>query len=631
MVTENFPGGYAGKIARVNLTNGTVTQEDLDETFCRKYIGGAGFVAYYLYNEMQPHVDPLGPDNMLVFALGPATGVTLPGSGRHCVGARSPLTGGIAKSEVGEFWGAELKRAGFDALIVTGKSPKPVYLWVKDNEIEIKDASHLWGKITGEAQAAIRQELGDEHIRLSLIGPAGENLVNYACIMSGLYDAAGRGGLGAVMGSKNLKAIAVKGSQAPKAKNPDGIKNIRQWVLDNPRYYADMHDNCTGAWVKGFIATGNLPIRNFRDGLLDDAMGIDAKVLLEKYGVGMDGCFGCPVRCKKRIEVKEGPYKVDVAYGGPEYETLAAFGSDLGITDGAAVSLGNQLANAYGLDTISCGNSIALAMECFEKGYITTKETGGIEFKFGNIEAMLKGIELIGKQEGFGKFLGLGTKRMAEKIGKDAADFAMHSKGLEFGMHEPRFKQGLGLGFMVSPIGGDHCLNMHDSGFTGPWAVNGLRWFGIHKPLNATDIDAEKVAHFKNVQFHQILNDSLVVCQFLPYNDEMRINYTAAITGWNTSAIEQSKVAERILTTMRMFNLREGLSAKDDALPKRMFQPKTDGYLADKPLSPEKMSAAKSFYYALMGWDPQTGVPLPMKLEELGIKPLAEPVAAGAK
>ncbi len=622
MVAENFPGGYAGKIARIDLTAGTVTQEDLDENFCRKYIGGAGFVAYYLYNELKPNVDPLSPDNMLVFALGPATGVALPGSGRHCIGTKSPLTGGIAKSEVGEFWAAELKRAGFDALIITGKSAKPVYLFIKDGEIVIKDAFHLWGKLTGEAQSAIREELGDDRIRVSLIGPGGENLVKYACVMSGLYDAAGRGGTGAVMGSKNLKAIAVKGTQTVKVANPDALKNIRQWVNDNPRYWQDFHDNGTGAWTKGFVATGNLPVRNFRDGLIDNVEGIDAKVLLEKYGAGMDGCFGCPVRCKKRVEVKEGPYQVDVSYGGPEYETLAAFGSNLGITDGAAVSLGNQLANAYSLDTISCGGAIAFAMECFEKGLLTTQDTDGIEFKFGNIDAMLKAVELIGKQEGFGKLLGLGAKRMAEKIGKGSIDFAMHSKGLEFGMHEPRFKQGLGLGFMVSPIGGDHCLNMHDSGLTGPWAVNGLRWFGIYKPLSATDIDAEKVAHFRNVQFHQILNDSLVVCQFLPYNDEMRINYTAAITGWNTSAIEQQKVAERILTTMRMFNLREGLSVTDDILPKRFFEPKTDGYLADKPLDEGKMEAARSYYYTLMGWHPETGVPYLMKLQELEIKPL---------
>ncbi len=622
MVAENFPGGFAGKIARIDLTTGTVTQEDLNEIFCRKYIGGAGFVAYYLYNEMKPRVDPLGPENMMVFALGPATGTALPGSGRHCVGAKSPLTGGIAKSEVGEFWGAELKRAGFDALIITGKAPKPVYLWITDGEVAVKDAAHLWGQKTGETQATIRKELGDEHIRVSLIGPAGENLVNYACIMSGLYDAAGRGGLGAVMGSKNLKAIAVKGSQAPKVINADGIKNIRQWVMDNPRGWQGYHDFGTGPWVQAFLATGNLPVHNFRDGLLENPMGIDAKVLLGKYGVGMDGCFGCPVRCKKRVEIKEGPYKVDAAYGGPEYETLAAFGADCGIVDGAAVSLANELCGAYALDTISTGGSIAFAMECFEKGLLTTKDTGGLDFKFGNIDAMLKAIELIAKQEGFGKFLALGTKRMAEKIGHNSADFAINSKGLEAGMHEPRSKQGLGLGYMVSPIGADHCLNMHDSGFTGPWAVKGLQWFGITKPLSATDIDAEKVAHFKNVQFHQILLDSLVICQFLPYNDEMRINATAAITGWNTSAIDQFKAAERILTTMRMFNLREGLGAKDDALPKRFFQPKTDGFLADKPLSPEKMEAAKSYYYLLMGWHPETGVPLPMKLQELDIKPL---------
>ena len=418
------------------------------------------------------------------------------------------------------------------------------------------------------------------------------------------------------MGSKNLKAVAVRGHQKPKVANEDKLRELRQWVMNNRRAWHILHKYGTGAWTDTSLATGNLPVRNFRDGLLANAMNIDAKTLLQKYGVGMDSCFGCPVRCKKRIEIKEGPYRVDPSYGGPEYETLAALGSNCGITDVAAVSMGNQLCGAYSLDTISTGGSIAFAMECYEKELLTKKDAGGLELRFGNAEAMLKAIELIGHREGIGKLLAEGTMRMSREIGKGSRDFAMQVKGLEAGMHEPRLKPGLGLGYMVNSTGADHCLNMHDTMYTG--AVKRLQWFGIYQPLS-NDIDARKVAMLRNIQFHQVLLDSLGICLLLPYDDEQRIVATAAVTGWNTGAIEQFKVAERILTTMRLFNMREGFTAQGDALPNRFFQPKTDGYLSDKALSIEKMEKAKRYYYLLMGWNEMTGVPLPEKLEELGI------------
>jgi len=613
-------GGYNGKLLRVNLSAGSTSVETVDESLLRKYLGGAGLIAYFLWQELSQGTDPLGPENKLVFALGPLTGISLPGSGRNGVGAKSPLTGGIAKSEVGEFWGAELKRAGFDVIIVEGKAEKPVYLWVHDGEAAIKDATHLWGKNTKETQETIRDELGDDHIRVAMIGPAGENLVRYACIMNGLYDAAGRGGLGAVMGAKNLKAIAVRGRQAPPIADSGPVAELRKWMAANLNLVKDFVEYGTGAAMEAFEAAGNLPVRNFRDGVFPGISKISAPRIKETIGIGMDACFACTVRCKKVVQVKE-PYPVDPAYGGPEYETLAALGSNCGIDNLEALAKGSELCNAYSLDTISAGEVIAFAMECFENGLLTPKDTGGLELRFGNAEAMLKLIEMIARRDGIGDLLAEGAARAARSIGKGAEEFAIQVKGLEAGMHEPRVKPGLGLGFMVSPQGADHCTNLHDTMYLGEnnWRVKEMAHLGLPGPFPPDDIGPRKVALFRFVQMQRVILDSLVVCLFLPYSYEQLNSVLRAVTGWDSSVTEMMRIAERTLTLSRLFNIREGLSAADDKLPARFFQPKTDGILADKPLDPVKLEKAKRYYYLLMGWDEETGAPKPEKLEELDI------------
>ncbi len=612
-------GGYNGKILRVNLSDGSISTETTDDLFCRKFLGGAGFVTYFLWKELNPGIEPLGPDNKLIFAAGPLTGSLLPGSGRNCIGAKSPLSGTIAKSEVGGFWGAEFKRAGYDAVIIEGKAEKPVYLSIHDGEASIRNASHLWGRNTKETRQAIRDELGDRSIRVAMIGPGGENLVLQACIMNGLYDAAGRGGLGAVMGSKNLKAIAVRGHKAPQIASPERLKELREWLLANMHLVSDEAEYGTGAPMKFWEANGNLPIRNWRDGLFPGVKMIDPQAIKDTIRIGMEGCFGCPVHCKKIVQVEE-PYVVDSDYGGPEYETLAALGSNCGIDNLKAIAKGNELCNAYSLDTISTGSVIAFAMECFEKRLLTSKDTDGIELRFGNDEAMLKLIELIAKREGVGGLLADGVVRLAQRIGRGAEEFAMQVKGLEAGMHEPRLKPGLGLGFMVNPHGADHNCNMHDTLYyaMGP-KLEELKPLGILEPVPRDDIGPRKVALFRLVQLKEIILDSMGVCNFLPYSYEQLANATAAVTGWDTGIMEQLRVAERILTMARLFNIQEGFTAADDKLPRRYFQPKTDGVLADKPLDPAKMEKAKSYYYTLMSWDAHTGVPTPERLEELGI------------
>ena len=428
-MTAKMPG-YNGKILRVNLSENRTSVDITDETFQRKYLGGAGYTTYFLLKELEQGIDALSPENKLVFASGPVTGVAVPGSGRHCVGAKSPLTGSIAKSEAGEFWGVELKRAGFDGIIIEGKAEKPVYLWVHDGEAEIKDAAHLWGRNTKETQLDIRSELGDEKVRVALIGPAGEKLVRYACIMHGLFDAAGRGGLGAVMGSKNLKAVAVRGRGKVAVSDPEKLREFRQWMIANVfSFIRGFHNYGTGGAIENFEASGNLPVHNFRDSSFP-AKKISAVGMKDTITVGMDACYGCLVRCKKVVKAQK-PYVIDPAYGGPEYESLAALGSNCGVEDVTAIAKGNERCNAYSLDAISTGAVIGFAMECFENGLLSMEDTGGIDLRFGNAEGMLQMIELIARRNGIGDLLANGVARAAEEIGKGAAEFAVHTKKLE--------------------------------------------------------------------------------------------------------------------------------------------------------------------------------------------------------
>ncbi len=612
--------GYNGKILRVNLSQGTTSADAVDELFCRKYLGGAGFITYFMLKELRQGIDPLGPENKLIFALGPVTGVPLPGSGRHCVGAKSPLTGGYAKSESGGFWGAELKHAGYDAIIVEGKAKKPVYLWIHDGEASIRDAGHLWGKNTKETQDTIRAELGDDLIRVAGIGPAGENLVRIACIMNDLKDAAGRGGMGAVMGSKKLKAIAVRGHKRPEVAEPERLKELRQWVLAHRELWSSFAEYGTGQAMEAWVDAGNVPVRNFRDGEFPEVARISPTAVRDTIRVGMEGCYACPVRCKKLVKVDE-PYSVDPDYGGPEYETLAMIGSNCGVGDLKAIAKGNELCNAYSLDTISTGGVVAFAMECFENGLLTIKDTGGIELRFGSAEAMLELIELMAKREGIGDLLAEGIARAAQKIGKGAMEFAMQVKGVEIPAHDPRLKAAMGLGYIVNPHGADHNASLHDTFLSQPGAFfDRFQPLGTLEPLPADDLGLRKVSLFRDVQLFRIAQDNLVLCMFVPYFVDQTVDILAAVTGWRTSTTELLKVAERTMTMARLFNIREGLTAADDKLPNRFFQPKRNGVLSTKFYDPKQLEKAKSYYYTLMGWDAKTGIPTPEKLQELNIE-----------
>ncbi|MFC1957127.1 aldehyde ferredoxin oxidoreductase family protein, partial [Chloroflexota bacterium] len=350
--------GYNGKILRVNLSRGSVSIEKPSEIFCRQYFGGEGFVAYFLLKEVPPGIEPLGQENKLIFATGPLTGVPVGGCGRHSVGGKSPLTGAFGEAEAGGYWGAELKMAGFDAVIFEGRAEKPVYLFIKDGETEVRDARHLWGMKTKECQEAIRRELGDDNIKVAQIGPAGENLVRFACVSNDLDAFAGRTGMGAVMGSKNLKAVACLGRMRLSLADPASAQEIGHWIRDHtPEAAKAMRDYGTARVVPALNRAGGLPTRNFQLGHMDSADKISGQTMTDTILVKRRSCFACPVQCKREVKV-DSPYPVDPCYGGPEYETIAAFGSNCGIDDLKIIAKGNELANAYALDTISCGGAI---------------------------------------------------------------------------------------------------------------------------------------------------------------------------------------------------------------------------------------------------------------------------------
>lgn len=626
--------GIANKILRVDLSRGTTSVDEPDESFYRTYLGGAGFVSYFLLKEVPQGVDAFSPENKLVFALGPMTGLAMPGATRNCIGAKSPLTNGYSKSEVGGFWPMEVKKAGYDAIIVEGKSEKPVYLLVTDETVEIRDASSLWGKTASETEDMLIAETGIRRLRTAAIGAAGENLVRYACVMNDRKDAAGRGGLGAVMGSKNLKAIAAFGRKNPEVADSAKIRELtvdmNKNFYDLPLFNKALHDVGTGehASMLGGNAVGNMPSYNFAVNSFEGTEKITATTTMETYGTGMEACAACAVRCKKTVEIGE-PWNVDKRHGGPEYESLAALGSTCGVDNLEAVIKANELANLHGMDTISLGVSIAFGMDCFEHGMLSLEDTDGLELKFGDSEAMLRMIDMITTREGIGDILAEGVQKAAAKIGKGSEDLAVHVKGVEVPMHDPRVKQGMGIIYSVEAHGADHCAGMHDTLFTQESAgFEHIRGMGATRPLPANDLSPDKVANVKAVHQWALFRDSMVCCSFVPWTITQQVDIIRAVTGWSYTAHEALKLGERIATMGRLFNLREGLTTAQDTLPKRLFNPTRAGALADGGIDQEKMQQAIHTFYGMMGWDPETGIPTPEKLTELRLDWAEEEIAA---
>ena len=572
--------GSTAKILRVDLTTGKVEIEELSEAFYRLYPGGKALAGYFLLNEMPAHTDPFAPENVMVIANGLLTGSPVSTATRYVVSARSPLTGGYGESEAGGFWGPELKMAGFEAILIKGKSAEPVYLWIQDGQAELRSAKHLWGRTPLDVQKDIRSELGDDKIRVLQIGPAGENLVRYACLTNDLRHFNGRNGMGAVMGSKNLRAVAVRGHQRYLSLAHDAAclqalgKRLSQEAQKHPLSW-DLQQRGTPGLVEALNTGGILPTLNFRQGAFEGVDKIKWEAYEKELLTARRSCYACAVRCKREVAV-EG--KVS-EYGGPEYETVAVFGSDCGVDDLQVIAKANELCNEYLLDSISTGATIAFAMECFEHGLIGLKDTDGIDLRFGNAEAMLAMIGRIARREGIGNLLAEGSRHAAEKIGGEASFFAIQVKGQELPMHDPRGKVNVGLGYAISEIGADHLLVAHDTMLMNPELVSfkGAQGLGIQEAQPARVFNEAKTGHFYTLERWTSFEKVSGLCFFGPVPRSFIqaadvVEAIRAATGWDVTLDELLTMGERATNMARVFNAREGFSRKDDVLPERLFQ-----------------------------------------------------------
>ena len=631
-----MPYGSTAKVLRVNLTTRKIEVEELSEAFYRLYPGGKALAGYFMLKEIPPHTEPLSPENVLVIANGLLTGSPVSTATRYVVSARSPLTGGYGESEAGGFWGPELKMAGFEAIIITGKAAEPAYLWIQDGQAELRSAKHLWGRTPVDVQNDIRAELGDDKVRVLQIGPAGENLVRYANITNDLRHFNGRNGMGAVMGSKNLRAVAVRGhsrylSLAHDAPALQALgKRLSQEAVKHPLSW-DLQQRGTPGLVEPLNTGGMLPTRNFKQGVFEGVDGIKWEAYEKQIFTAKRSCYACAVRCKREVAVEGKPSE----YGGPEYETVGVFGSDCGVDDIQAVAKANELCNEYLMDTISAGATIAFAMECFEHGLIGLKDTEGIDLRFGNAEAMLSMIGKIARREGFGNLLAEGSRRAAEKIGGEAPFFAIQVKGQELPMHEPRGKYNVGLGYAISEIGADHLLVAHDTMLANPESVSfkGAQGLGLQSAQPARVFNEEKTDHFYTLERWTSFEKVSGLCFFGPVPRSFMqaadvVEGVRAATGWDVDLGELLTMGERATNMARVFNAREGFSRKDDVLPGRLFQGLENGAIQGQGMPREDFEQALTRLYRTKGWDEQTGRPSRERLEALSLEWAADLMGA---
>ncbi|MDE2180305.1 MAG: aldehyde ferredoxin oxidoreductase family protein [candidate division NC10 bacterium] len=599
--------GWTGTILRVNLSNGSVAKEPLDPQLARAYIGGRGLATKILYDETDPTLNPLRPANKLILATGPLTGTNAPTGGRYMVVTKSPLTGAIACSNSGGYVGAEMKYAGYDLVIVEGKAPYPVYLWVNNDRVEIRDAAQVWGQSTHETEDALRAATSAE-AKISSIGPAGETLSLTACVINDKHRAAGRSGVGAVMGSKNLKAVVFRGTRSVKVAHPQAF--MRACLEAVAKLKAD-HGSGEGLPTYGtpgivnvINAHGFMPTNNFQFGQFAGADKISGETIHDKILIRNKGCFACTIACARVTEIKAGRFKGSGE--GPEYETVWGLGAMTGVDDLAAVTKANYLCNELGMDTIEAGVAIATAMELFERGYILERETGR-SLRFGDADALVEMTEKLGRGEGFGALLALGGARLAERYGHP--ELFMGVKRQAFPAYDGRGAQGIGLGYATSNRGACHLR-----GYTIAAEV-----FGVPRKMDPF-ITEGKAALAKASQDATAFVDSTGTCVFTTFAlgpaDLHAMLELATDAGYTVE--EVLKIGERIWNLERLFNLRAGLSAKDDTLPRRILEEPI-------PAGPAKGKVARlgemlPEYYALRGWTPE-GVPTPEKLRELDLSP----------
>jgi len=631
-----MPFGYAGRILHVDLTSGTLTVENPPESFYRQYLGGSAMGLYYILKDQAPGVDPLSPANILTIMLSPLTGAPISGQSRATVNAKSPLVDGIGDSQMGGFFPAELKFTGFDGLVITGRAERPVYLYLAyagaDHEpvAELRDASHLWGHTTSEVDEILKAELGEDRCEIAQCGPAGERLSRLASVINMANRAAGRTGMGAVMGSKNLKAVVAHSSHkrihVADGKKLNELARVGPKAVDTNPDVAGLKEHGTASVLSFQNATGTLPTNNYNAGQFADFEPISGEVMTETILVDRDTCYACTVHCKRVVETQWHNQPVERKHGGPEYETLSTFGSYCGVSDLNAISQANKLCNEYGLDTIGTGATIAWAMECYQQGLLSEAEVG-FPIPFGDAEAMVRLTEQIGKREGIGHILAEGSRKAADRLER-GHDNLITVKGSEAPAHMPQAKRSLGLIYSVNPFGADHQSSEHD-----PMVEDGasdlymgrLKQLGIEQTIAPRSLGPNKVSFALKTQHFYSFLDSADLCQFVwgpawtLYGPSETVDLVQAITGWNDFSLEElMTVGERRLNLMRLFNAREGLSRKDDKLPKKFFKAlQGTGPTANVTLSADELNQAQDLYFELSGWDKQTGNPTAETLKRL--------------
>ena len=613
--------GYAGRILHVDLTTGKINTEPLSEELARKYIGGIGLGIRLLLEHCPPGADPFGPENPLILTTGPLSGTMAPTGGNgHAFVAKSPQSFGVGESKSHGHFGTELKRAGYDAVIIKGKSEKPVYLWIDDDSVQILDAKHLWGKSPAETEDAIKEELGDYYIRVAAIGPAGEKLVRLACIINEKTRAAGRTGMGAVMGSKKLKAIAVRGTKDVNVADLEGFKEFVKIMHERMKGPATRKYRTLGTPLNVLVhnALHCMPTRNYNNAHFEAAEKVSGEEMNRRFVAKIIGCNSCAMRCEHICVVPEGPYKGAITR--LEYEPLWSLGPYCGVDRLDAIIKAMELCNYYGYDAIGAGVIVAFAMDCYENGILTKEDLDGIDARFGNAEALIQLIEKIGKREGIGDILAEGVKFAAEKIGKGAEKLAQHIKGVEVTGYDLRALKTAALGFAVSFRGADH--NRH-----------GAYGFDVKGKVDRLKYEKGRAKMVKDMEDQYTIIDSLIVCKFgrgtyyEGFEDFAKL-YTLA-TGIKVTAEEMRLTGERINNIARLFNIREGLGRKDDTLPwKVMNHPIPDeGPSKGAYVSKEELDMMLDDYYEVRGWT-REGIPTLEKLKELGLEEFADIVKA---
>ena len=625
-----MPFGYHGKILHVDLTHGRLEVEQPTEAFYRQYMGGSALGLYYLLKHTPPGTPALHPANTLALALSVLTGAPISGQSRLAAVAKSPLTNAVGDSQSGGFFPAALKFAGFDAVIVHGRSERPVYLWIHDGAAELRPADHLWGKVTGEVEDLIRAELGEEKVDILQCGPAGENGVRFAALVSMCNRVNGRTGMGAVMGSKHLKAVVVRGSHKPEVAARAALMRLTRWGADHfsESNVFGMRDYGTAASVAWQADVGGLPTRNWSSGTFDDWKALDGRTMADTILKRNDTCYACIIRCKRVVEVQNENYSVHPRYGGPEYETIAAFGTYCDINDLEAVAHANQLCNMYGMDSVSCGGTIAWAMDCVEQGLLTAADLDGIELRFGNAPAMLQMVEKIARREGIGDLLAKGSAQAARELGRGTEALVMAVKSQELPAHMPQVKRSLGLIYAVNPFGADHQSHEHDPSyrsFPERMAEIGLTETDLQKLSNDRALNAEKICYALTTQYLYSCLDSVGMCQFVfgpawqLYGSSDLAQVLQTVTGWDVTVEELLTVGRRRLNMMRAFNAREGLDRDADRLPKKFEQALSGGQTDGVSVDLAEIENAKDLYYAMAGWDVSTGTPKRETLDHLGL------------